>query len=67
MSEGSPLSGAIVDRTITLYPVGHKLASSFSAWGVTGIIFGILLACCWPAVGLVGTRWYSLGVLVFGW
>ena len=24
MSEGSPLSGAIVDRTTTLYPVGHK-------------------------------------------
>ena len=34
--------------------------SSFSAWGVTGISFGILLVCCWSRwcalvfVGLVG-------------
>src|SRR5665647_1796120 len=35
---------------------GWGWSSSFSAWGVTGIIFGILLVCRW-------SRWY---VLVFG-
>jgi|SRR5450830_1296493 hypothetical protein len=40
--------------------MGWNWSGSFSAWGVTRIIFGILLVCRWSAVGLVGTRWYAL-------
>jgi len=40
-----------------LYDCRHDLGSawlgSFSAWGVTGISFGILLVCRW-------SRWYAL-------
>ena len=49
------------------HDLGSARFSSFSAWGVTRIILGILLVCRWSAVGLVGTRWCLLGVLVFGW
>jgi hypothetical protein len=47
---------------------GWGWSSSFSAWGVTGIIFGILLVCRWSrwyVLVFVGLRWSSLALLVF--
>jgi hypothetical protein len=40
------------------HDLGSARFGSFSAWGVTGISFGILLVCRW-------SRWYALVLLVF--
>ena len=48
---------------IAPFGCGCLCSSSFSAWGVTGISFGILLVFCWSRwyeLVRVGTRWSSL-------